>query len=382
VFAPVNYDRRCRGPVRYRLALASSLNIPAVRVLDSVGGPAILRDRLRACGLTTLDRGPEDYGLGLTIGNAEARLLELANAYACLARLGEYRPCRLTLDSGFGGQSSNVKAQGSRPPEGRRVFDAGAAWLIADILSDNAARAPAFGLDSPLRFEFPVACKTGTSSDFRDNWALGYTPEFTVGVWVGNFDGSPMERVAGVTGAAPILHDLVEHLHARHGTGWYARPSNVVERLVHPITGRVLRQEIAGAVREYFLAGALPPLEAPEDYDAAGRVRLGAEYREWLASADNELAGRVVVDSAAPGLCLVSPLPGTVYFLDPDVPTSGRLRLRAHGEAALRWRSDSLECRTERGDPFAVLTEGRHRLTVQDTITGEQLETWIEVKRL
>ena len=88
-----------------------------------------------------------------------------------------------------------------------------------------------------MRFDFPVACKTGTSSDFRDNWAFGYTPEFTVGVWVGNFDGSPMRHISGVTGAAPILHDLFDYLHDHYGTSWYARPADIVERGIDPLTG-------------------------------------------------------------------------------------------------------------------------------------------------
>ena len=155
---------------------------------------------------------------------------------------------------------------------GRRSLSG--AYLIADILSDNAARALAFGVETPLRFDFPVACKTGTSSDFRDNWAFGYTPEFTVGVWVGNFDGSPMRHVSGVTGAAPLLHDVVEHLHEHYGTTWYSVPANVVECWIHPVTGKRLdpaaTRRIPDAVREKFLASNLPPLESPADYDTTG----------------------------------------------------------------------------------------------------------------
>lgn len=140
-FAPLNYDRRCYGPMRYRLALANSLNISAVRVLDSVGGPAVLRERLEQCGLTTLKHPSEFYGLGLTIGNAEARLLELANAYACIARLGEFEPVRLAANT------SGAIAQ--------RVFDPDASFLIADILSDNFTRALAFGRTPACALIFP-----------------------------------------------------------------------------------------------------------------------------------------------------------------------------------------------------------------------------------
>ena len=138
VFSPYNYDRRFHGPVRLRLALANSLNVTAVKVLEQVGGAAALQKRLQQCGLTTLNARPAHYGLGLTIGNAEARLLELANAFATLGRLGVHRPYRL-LETDQQSES--------------RIFDARHAWLIADMLSDNDARAQAFGFDSVLTFE-------------------------------------------------------------------------------------------------------------------------------------------------------------------------------------------------------------------------------------
>jgi penicillin-binding protein 1C len=382
VFAPSNYDRHCHGPVRCRLALANSLNIAAVLVLASLGGPGLLCDRLRACGLTTLTNSAEHYGLGLTIGNAEVRLLELANAYACLARLGEFQPCRMVLDAGW------------QPPGaeeiGQQVFDRGATYLIADILSDNAARAMSFGLESSLRFEFPAACKTGTSSDFRDNWAFGYTPEFTVGVWVGNFDGTPMTRVSGVAGAAPVLHEVLVRLHEQYGTSWYPRPGQVVEKLVHPLTGKLLaptgpghESGPGGGVLERFLAQALPPFEEPGDYDAEGRVRLGREYREWFLSSDNWLVGKVALSESAQALRIIVPLPGSTYYLDGDLPENGRrLVLRAEGAGEVCWQSDSLHCRVEAGRTVAVLAEGRHRLLARDPRTGDRLETWIVVKPL
>jgi penicillin-binding protein 1C len=374
LFAPENYNRRCYGPMRYRLALANSLNISAVKVLQSIGGAAVLQQRLQALGLTTLVRPAEHYGLGLTIGNAEVRLLELANAYAALARLGESKPFRLAR-----------AAPAESRPATNRVCDRGAAWLIADILSDNHARALTFGLESSLRFEFPVACKTGTSSDFRDNWALGYTPEFTVGVWMGNFDGSPMREVSGVSGAAPVLHEVFEHLHERFGTTWFAPPTGLVERAVHPLTGKLLTSARALQVQEKFLPTALPPVEAAGDYDEAGRVRLAPAYRGWLASGANGLGDAAVVDDAraASALRLLSPLPGTTFFIDPDLPASSRgIPLRAEGGGTLRWESDTLECRRGPAGPVALMSEGRHKLTVVCGETGQRSETWVVVKAL
>ena len=380
LFAPVNYNRHCYGPMRYRLALANSLNISAVKVLASLGGPEPLLRRLQQCGLSTLNRPAEEYGLGLTIGNAEARLLELANAYASLARLGEYRPYRLLA----AGQTDLVPA--------RRVADAGAAYLLADMLADNDARTPAFGAESSLRLDFPVACKTGTSSDFRDNWAFGYTPEFTVGVWIGNADGSPMQHVSGVTGAGPVLHDLFTHLHQHYGTTWYSPPTNVIECWIHPLTGKRLKvppaAPTASALPEKFLAQNLPPFESPEDYadDADNSptpaVRFGGEYREWFATSDNWLGGSAVLTAATNSLRILFPPPGTTLILDPDLPGQGRrMTLEVSGPDRLEWHSATLQLLHEDRREIALLTEGRHQISVRDPASGISAQTWIEVRQ-
>ena len=379
VFAPVNYDRHCHGPVRHRLALANSLNIPAVRVLDELGGAAVLHERLRACGMTTLTQPAAHYGLGLTLGNAEVRLLELANAYACLARLGEWRPWRLL-----------ERADDCKSPT--RVISREAAWLVADVLADNHARALAFGLETPLRFDFPVACKTGTSTDYRDNWAVGYTPEFTVAVWAGNFDGSPMRGVSGVTGAGPVLHTIFQNLRARFGTTWFEPPTGWVQREVHPLTGKLVtedaRRSLAkdfASVREWFPPNRLPPVSSAADFDASGRVLLPSEYRAWFQSGDNGFGDRVALATRPQftSLRVLSPVPGTVFYLDPDLPDSARrIALHASGGRECRWESESLTLDRAAGLPQALLTEGRHRLTVHDLATGTRAETWVEVRKL
>ena len=379
VFAPVNYDRHCHGPVRHRLALANSLNIPAVRVLDELGGAAVLHARLRACGLTTLAQPAEHYGLGLTLGNAEVRLLELANAYACLARLGEWRPWRLL--EGAGDCESPT-----------RVISREAAWLVADVLADNRARALAFGLETPLRFDFPVACKTGTSTDYRDNWAVGYTPEFTVAVWAGNFDGSPMRGVSGVTGAGPVLHTIFQNLRTRFGTTWFEPPTGWVQREVHPLTGKLVTEDARrsltkdfAAVREWFPPDRLPPVSSAADFDASGRVLLPSEYRAWFQSGDNGFGDRVALATRPQftSLRVLSPVPGTVFYLDPDLPDSARrIALHASGGRECRWESESLTLDRAAGLPQALLTEGRHRLTVHDLATGTRAETWVDVRKL
>ncbi len=379
-YRPENYHRHCQGPVRYREALACSLNIPAVRVLQSLGGAAVLQRRLQAWGITTLPKEPDEYGLGLTIGNAEVRLLELANLYATLARMGVWRPYRLLADADAESSARSAVAE-NLGVVAANESRADLCWLIADMLSDNAARTPSFGANSALRFDFPVACKTGTSTDFRDNWAMGFTSEFTVGVWVGNFNGAPMQEVSGVTGAGPILHDVMAYLHRRFGTTWFARPAGIVERAVHPLTGHLLAASRPGAVLEKFVAGHLPRGESADDFDADGRVKLGAEYSEWNASADNQLRDRVALADAG-GLHLVSPQPGSTFLLDPDVPSSGLLPLVASGSGKLIWESATLQLRKKDGRNFAIAIEGRHQLTARDPDSGRTVATWVVVKAL
>lgn len=365
-YRPENYNRRCYGPVRYRTALASSLNIPAVKVLLAAGGPSALFERLKQVGLTSLDRPAEIYGLGLTLGNCEGRLLELTNAYAALARLGEFRPWRLLPDA---------------PTFTRAISRREYVWQIADILSDNDARTLSFGMNSALRFDYPVACKTGTSTDFRDNWTIGFTPEFSVGVWVGNFDGSPMREVSGVTGAGPIFHAIMDHLRSTRGTSWYRTPPGIVVRNIHPLTGKLVAAEDSRAIREKFLSGHLPRSEERDDYDQGGRVRLEPEYAQWFQSGENGLTDRVTLATDSP-LRITSPLPGSTYVVDPDIPSTRSIPLAATGAARLSWKSDSLECADEQGRQVARASEGEHHIIVTDLDSGRHAETWIRVRSL
>ena len=365
LYRPNNYNHRFYGPVSLRQALGNSLNVAAIRALELAGGPATLQHALRQCGITTLDHPAEYYGLGLTLGNGEVRLLELANAYATLARLGVFRPFRLL-----------VREPGTAPPD-RRVFDSRAAFLVADVLADNSARAASFGLNSHLAFDFPVACKTGTSSDYRDNWAVGYTPEFTVAVWVGNPDGQPMRGITGVTGAAPAMHEIFEHLHRTAGTTWFATPPAIRTCTVHPLTGREVAPGRPGAVFEKFLRPPEP--ERASDYDAGGAVRLPPEYFPWLASAQNSLGTLVAASPEPHAPRILQPPPGATYFLDPDLPPHSQwIPLRAASASPTVWSSDSLPIDGDR----AQLRAGRHTITARPSPTAEPLTTWIEVREL
>lgn len=198
-YAPRNYDGRHHGLVPMRVALGSSLNIPAVRLLNEIGYDR-LHEVLRAMGWP-LDQASDHYGLGLTLGDGETTLLSLTASYSALARDGEWIAPRLRPDG---------------PARYVRIFPSDASRAVLEILSDDAARELGFGRHSLLELPFRAFVKTGTSADFRDNWCVGGTERHTVGVWVGNLDGSPMRGVTGITGAAPVWRDVILRL---GGTG-------------------------------------------------------------------------------------------------------------------------------------------------------------------
>jgi len=366
IYRPNNYNHRFYGPVSLRFALGNSLNVAAIRTLQIAGGPEALQRALRRTGITTLDHSADYYGLGLTLGNGEVRLLELANSFATLGRLGLHRPYRLLL-----------REPGNLEPA-HRVFDADASYLLADMLADNPARAASFGLNSYLAFDFPVACKTGTSSDYRDNWTVGYTPEFTVAVWVGNPDGSRMRGITGVTGAAPVMHEIFEHLHGRHGTTWFDHPARIASFRIDPLTGRL--SERSGSVTEQCLHSPEPA--HADDYDTAGRVRLPMEYTDWLASSQNTLGDLVFAASSAPELRIVQPEVGSTYYVDGDLPTDSQwIPLRAEAGGEVRWSCESLPVESAGSGLRAQIREGRHVITARDSATGREAATWIDVKR-
>ncbi len=208
VYAPVNYDGQFRGPVTVREAIANSLNVPAVQALDYVGVPALLQV-LNDVGITSLGdpSNPYQFGLSLTLGAGDVYLLEWTNAFATIANGGVYRPTYAIERIERDGQVVQGPYQ---VPPGQQVIDPGHAYLMQHILSDKVARIPEFGENSPISPPYPAGAKTGTTTDFRDNWTMGFTTEIAVGVWVGNTDNSPMINVTGVTGAGPIWRGVMD----------------------------------------------------------------------------------------------------------------------------------------------------------------------------
>ncbi len=242
-YIPRNYDFGYHGLVRYREALANSYNIAAVKVLEHVGVPVLL-SFLKSAGISTLSQSPEHYGLALTLGDAEVTLLDLVTAYAVFPR---------------GGKTMGVRVWEEDPVvAGAQILDPRIAWLISDILSDSSARLPQFGDDSPLTFSRPVAAKTGTTRNARDNWVIGFTPDVLVGVWVGNADNTPMRGTSGVTGAGPIFHDVMEEAMRLLPPRDFARPAGLVKRTICRLSGALPTDACPHTMEEWFIAGTEP----------------------------------------------------------------------------------------------------------------------------
>lgn len=264
-YEPVNYDGRFHGPVTVRDALANSYNIPAVKALEYVGiydDPTTAEadgfiNVARRLGITSLTR--PDYGLSLSLGGGEVSLLELTSAFQVFANEGrKVNPIAITRVVDHTGQV----VYEYDPPPGDQVVRAAHAYLISDILSDNEARAPMFGTNSVLALPFEAAVKTGTTNDFRDNWTIGYTPHLVVGVWVGNADYTPMVNTTGVSGAAPIWANIMtagNNLYRGGAATSFARPSDVVDRVVCAVSGAEPSEYCPAQKNEIFASDQLPP---------------------------------------------------------------------------------------------------------------------------
>lgn len=334
-----NYDEKYHGPVRLRTALACSYNVATVRLLDALGVDLLL-ERLQRAGFTSLRKPASHYGPGLTLGNGEVTLLELTNAYRALANGGVMRPVHFLRDD-----SARAAAPGQETlaATGELVFSPQAAFIVADILADHRARAPAFGLGGPLHLPFWCAAKTGTTKDFRDNWTVGFTTEYTVGVWVGNFDGQPMEKISGITGAAPLFRDIMLELHADHDPATLLQPSGVMHAPICPVSGQAPGAECPGSLEEWFIAGTAPARACRVHCRVAVDRRNGLlasaatppaevqrrlyevwppEFRGWMAAQHLPLppeAYSPLPEANAAHLAIVAPADGDILKIDPDL---------------------------------------------------------------
>jgi len=254
-YVPRNYDGKFHGLVRLREALACSYNVSAIKVLEKIGIESLLR-RLKKLGFESLDKGADYYGLGLTLGDGEVTLLELTRAYSTLARGGMFKKEEIFLEI----KDIQGRVKSFPEPHPVPVFSPQISYIITNILADKDARIPAFGEGSCLSLPFPCAVKTGTSGNFRDNWAIGYTPHYTVGVWVGNFDGKPMRNVSGVSGAGPLFRDIMLLLEKRDkGRNFnFTIPEGLMEIYVCPRSGMLVHPSCPGKIKEIFVKGTEP----------------------------------------------------------------------------------------------------------------------------
>jgi penicillin-binding protein 1C len=338
--APLNYDKTYHGRVRLREALACSYNVPAVRTAQKVGVPAFLA-KLHDFGLTSLNKTAEFYGEGLALGNGEVTLLELANAYAALARGGLWLPARF-----------DMKAHGA---PARRAIGRDEAYIITHILSDNSARAPAFGVNSAFNLPFDLAAKTGTTKDYKDNWAVGYTPEWTIGVWVGNFDGTPMRKVSGITGAAPVLKEVALKLKQLYGSTPFRRPAEIRTVRVCPVSGLLPSSFCPATMEEVYSPRYLPSGVCRDHLPPAQAAALPPAQKPSVKF----------------------PGDGDVFRYDPQTPAAAQaIFLKTEAEGEITWQVDGRPL-PERGPSVAwPLVPGRHSAA----FTVERAGTAVRVK--
>jgi len=315
LYVPQNYDRQFKGPVSVRTALAASLNVPAVRTL-LVGGVEAFRDRLWDTGYRGLVEDGQYYGFSLALGSAEVTLLEQANAYRSIANAGRWSPLGLTPG-----------ARGA----GRQILSPQAAWIVADIMADASARSGTFGIDSALKLPFWAAAKTGTSKAMRDNWCVGFSDRFTVAVWVGNLEGDSMKAVSGTSGAAPVWRDVMMALHAGQPGNAPPQPPGLEQRRVN-------------------FAGAVEP------------ARM-----DWFIAGTGQSAQAMVPETARRPR-ITSPVSGSVYAYDPDIPVARqRMGIAVTGAVAgHRLVLDRRDLGEAMARPQIMAPPGPHQLALVD----------------
>lgn len=335
LYIPQNYDKRFSGWVSARTALASSLNIPAVRVLLMVTPDAFAR-RLVRLGLP-LDQTGDFYGYSLALGSADVTLLSLTNAYRALGNLGAWSAPRYFADS-------------IAVPKWQQIMSPAAAWIVGDMLSDRQARARTFGLDSPLSTAFWTAVKTGTSKDMRDNWCIGWSERYTVGVWVGNSGGASMQDVSGVSGAGPVWHDIMSYLHRTTQSAQPSRPAEVTPAMVSFEANTEPRRQ------DFFIGDSV------------------LNYVELAAQGPSQERGPTRI---------VSPVSKTILALDPDIPSKNqRILLKASNSS----HPEDLVWRIERkvvghgGELSWLPWPGRHRIQLLDRRGAVLDEVSLEVR--
>ena len=351
-------DVKSHGFARYREALAGSYNLSAVHTLQRAGLPTVLR-KLRGAGLSTLDRPDAEYDWGLAIGHAETRLLDLTAAFSTFGRGGRpIAPRTIDLARAATGETW------AEPTVVRdRVFSEEVAYLVFDMLSDPDARKPMFGDRVPLNLPFPVALKTGTTKAYTDLWAIGVTREYTVGVWAGNFDGSPTHHVMSTEGATPLVRAAYTAIAARYGDPTApSRPEAVVAASICPLSGKRPGPHCAHTKRELFIAGKVPEETCDWHQLVCGvpAIVYPAPIRAWARFYGRIAAPTCELPPPGGAVRITYPVEGARFLLEPHRPKATQRPPLAAVPAApdLRWTID--------GEPAErwIPTPGTHRVVV------------------
>jgi penicillin-binding protein 1C len=344
-YTPLNFDGNFNGLVTVRNALIDSLNIPAVALTDQIGTPA-LYEMLRRLGLSTLVQTPEHYGLGLALGNAEVRLLELTNAYACLARQGIWKPWTLT--------------ESDADIAGEPVFSPAACWIVSDMLSGDERAMQVSGHAASARLP-RMAWKTGTSSGFRDAWTIGYTPEYVVGVWMGNPNGTASVHLTGIETAAPVVWEIMRALYPSQEAPWFVRPSNVVQRRICERSGLLAGPHCKACTDGTFIQNRTRLTECTVHRDASGQEIWPASVAAFL----RRKSGGPLCNTDE--LKITEPVDQCCYRLMKDPRDAQKIKLSAVSGSSdpLFWFVDQtcLGAAQPNASLFWELQPGRHRIT-------------------
>lgn len=284
-YTPVNYDGRFHGRVPLRIALGSSYNVPAVKILAANGVPAMI-ELAQKMGISSWSDSSR-FGLSLTLGGGEVSMIDMAKVYGVFANSGQ----KTDLTAILSVKNSKGKVLDDFKTTSDQVIDPKIAYLITDILSDNTARTPAFGPNSDLNIpDFKVAVKTGTTNNLRDNWTIGYTPERLVAVWVGNNDNTPMSYVAsGVTGASPIWRAITNYLLKTSPTLGFTSPAELLRVNICTLTGELACSACSNKT-EYFVPGTEPKTACSNENIAKiilEKAQKDQESRDQILNGEN-----------------------------------------------------------------------------------------------
>jgi penicillin-binding protein 1C len=398
-FLPRNYDQNYSGPRLMREALANSLNLPAVALADEIGVTE-LYEFFKGMGLTLL-KDASHYGVGMTLGNVEIAPLELAQVYTAFANRGTAVRPRFFRDEPVKTYATPLTSE--------------AAYLISDVLSDKVARREEFGESNPFDLPFSLSVKTGTSTDFRDNWVVGYNHDYTIVVWVGNTDQKPMKRVSGITGAGPVMRDVARFLAKRSLMKPIAKLENIESAAVCSLSGKLPGKFCAHRKNELFITGTKPTetCEWHQEISVKECSSVGMDksitiavlpdaYQSWIKDRPEWSIEHQVNEQCqnpektyAPLISLnetdttiTKPLSGSIYAIDPNIPRSNqKLKIeigRYHHVKMVKWKMDGKDLESKTPAIDWPMEKGLHKIEAEvEFDNGKRVQTpQVEVRIL